>query len=118
MKERLFTIYAIRNKVNGKIYIGRTEQSVRERVLLHLYALKKCRHNSKTLQYDYKKYGKEAFEFYEIEDNVSFDNRDRKSFYMDLYRSCNEKYGYNCQDQHSKAKEDFEIIHGRPEIPE
>ena len=61
--ERVFTIYAIRNKINGKIYIGRTEISVRERVLLHLQALNGNRHNSPTLQEDFNKYGKEVFEF-------------------------------------------------------
>lgn len=118
MNDRIFTIYAIRNKVNGKVYIGRTETTVRERILLHLQALKKDRHNSPTLQEDFKKYGKEAFEFYEIEDNITFDNRDKEAFYMDLYRSCNEKYGYNCKDHHNKTKEDFEIIKGRPIIPD
>ena len=36
---------------------------------------------------------------------------------MDLYRSCNENYGYNSKDHHNKTKNDFEIIKGKPVIP-
>ena len=117
MNERFFTIYAMRCKENGKIYIGRTETTVRERILLHLQALKRGKHNSPTLQEDFNKYGKEAFEYYEIENNICFENREKESYYMDLYRTCNPQYGYNCKDHHNKVQDDFDIIHGKPVIP-
>lgn len=116
MIERIFTIYAIRNKVNGKIYVGRTSQTVRERAILHFRALKNGKHNSPTMQDDYNKYGKDVFEVYEIEKGVPWDS-DREYFYMDLYRSCNKDYGYNAKDPHHKTALDFEIFEGRPAIP-
>ncbi len=116
MDDRAFTIYAIRCKENKKIYIGRTEQTTRERIIIHLRALRKNKHTNKIMQEDFNKYGENSFEFYELETGISFNNRDKEIDYMDLYKTCNEKYGYNTKDQHHR-KGTFEIIKGKPEIP-
>lgn len=116
MYERLFTIYAIRNTINGKIYIGRTSQTVRERAILHFRALKNGKHNSPSMQADYNKYGMEVFQVYEIEKDVPW-NSDKEYYYMDLYRTCNKEYGYNEKDPHHKTAMDFEIIEGKPVVP-
>lgn len=59
-------IYFIANKVNGKQYIGQTED-FKTRQKQHLEALRKGIHHSNKLQRAYDKYGEDAFEFrYEI----------------------------------------------------
>lgn len=116
MSDRIFTIYAIRCKENKKIYIGRTEKTVRERIILHLRSLKKNKHTNKAMQEDFNIFGEGAFEFYELETGITFENREKEADYMDLYKSCDEKYGYNTKDQHHR-KMVFEIIKGKPDMP-
>lgn len=59
-------IYFITNKVNGKQYIGQTED-FKTRQKRHLEDLRKGIHHSSKLQAAYDEYGEDAFEFkYEI----------------------------------------------------
>lgn len=55
-------IYQIRNKVNGKIYIG-SAKSILKRAKQHLYMLVRGRHHNRYLQYAFWKYGIDSFEF-------------------------------------------------------
>ena len=64
---------------------------------------------------DYKKYGEDNFQCFELETNLTFENRNKECFYMDKYKTCNSKYGYNTRDNHSRAKGTIEIIKGLPE---
>lgn len=77
-------IYAIRNKVNGKRYIGSTN-NFRRRWGMHEYALKKGNHYNGHLQRAWNKYGKESFVF-EIVEEVEGNNRallDHEQAYLD-----------------------------------
>jgi len=55
-------IYAIRNVVNGKVYVG-SAVSIHSRWSNHRARLSKNNHHSKKLQNAWNKYGQEAFEF-------------------------------------------------------
>lgn len=112
-----YTIYAIRCKETKRIYIGRTRQPTEERVKAHLTLLRGKKHTSKLMQEDYNKYGEDSFEYYELETNVTFQNRSKEWFYMDKYKTCNPKYGYNRQDNHNRAKGCIKKINGIPEMP-
>lgn len=69
-----YTIYAIKNKKNGKEYIGVTERYT-SRVRAHKWALKSNKHESSKLQEDYNKMGQDAFEYTRLE-VVHFDKRE------------------------------------------
>ena len=113
--EYAYTIYAIRCKTNGRMYIGRTRQLLEERVKAHLTLLRAGKHTNKLMQEDYKKYGEDNFQCYELETGLTFEDRNKECFYMDKYKTCNSKYGYNTRDNHSRAKGTIEIIKGLPE---
>jgi len=56
-------VYQIKNKVNGKKYIGSTSISFNKRWVSHICDLNKNRHRSDILQKAYNKYGKDNFDF-------------------------------------------------------
>lgn len=116
MIDDVYKIYAIRCKENKKMYIGRTKQEIEERIKAHLQLLRRCKHSSKLMQEDFNKFGEDSFEFYELESGLTFQDRDREHFFMDMYKSCNSEYGYNVRDQHSRKKK-IKIIKGHPEAP-
>lgn len=113
--EYAYTIYAIRCKTNGRMYIGRTRQLLEERVKAHLTLLRSGKHTNKLMQEDYKKYGEDNFQCYELETGLTFEDRNKECFYMDKYKTCNNKYGYNTRDNHNRAKGIIEIIKRLPE---
>lgn len=61
-KENYGGIYAIRNLINGKKYIGQTID-FENREKLHFSYLKNGTHDNPHLQYSYNKYGQNNFEF-------------------------------------------------------
>ncbi len=54
-------IYLIRNKINGKMYVGQTERSLAERWLEHIHSAAKY-----PLYHAFRKYGVENFELVQI----------------------------------------------------
>ena len=90
--DKMFTIYAIRCKGNGKLYIGRT-CNLDSRIQTHFCELKSGRHNSKTMVEDFKKYGREHFEVYILEENIPYKERFKEYEYMRTYNSFDENYG-------------------------
>jgi len=87
-------IYAIINKVNGKMYIG-SSINLRKRKSTHFNNLKNNRHGNNYLQRSYNKYGKNNF----ILKTLLFCDKEDLLFYeqraIDVYNVCNDKYGYN-----------------------
>lgn len=78
-------IYAIRNKVNGKKYIGRSTD-VEGRWSNHKRELKRDDHKNDHLQNAWKKYGEENFTFELIEEVNKEDLRKREQEFLDNYR--------------------------------
>lgn len=58
-----YGIYGIRNKINNKIYVGKTMQSFGDRWDCHKAQLKGGYHDNPHLQRSWNKYGEENFEF-------------------------------------------------------
>lgn len=112
-----YTVYAIRCRKTKRMYIGRTKQMTEERVKAHLTLLRSNKHTSKLMQEDYNQYGEDTFEYYELEKGVTFQDRNKECFYMDRYKTCDPKYGYNRQDNHNRAKGCIKKVKGMPEIP-
>ena len=88
-------VYAIRNLINGKVYIGSTTDSFRNRWNNHKKRLKKGTHYNKHLQSAYNKYGKDNLVFQIIEITQPENAVEREGYYIKFYNSLNPKYGYN-----------------------
>lgn len=86
-------VYIITNSINGKVYIGQTIQSLKDRWYGH------CRINCSKNEADMRikrailKYGKENFNIRELERCRVEDLDEREIYYIDLYNSFNN--GYN-----------------------
>lgn len=87
-------IYSIRNKIDGKLYIG-SAYNFRTRFAQHLSSLRNNKHHSITLQRAWDKHGENSFVF----EKLLVCEKDMVIFYeqkvMDLYDSSNPKHGYN-----------------------
>lgn len=90
-------VYAIRNLVNGKMYIGSTINPFNKRWQCHRKRLRKGIHHSSHLQASWNKYGEKNFSFEIIEVTSPELCREREGFYIDLYKTLNPKYGYNVE---------------------
>lgn len=91
-------VYAIRNIVNGKVYIGSTTNSFRERWRTHRKKLKGNKHPNNYLQNSWNKYGKDCFIFEILEITEPENCLKREGYYIKLYKALNRQYGYNVQD--------------------
>lgn len=86
-------IYQIKNKINGKIYIGSAVNFDR-RKYHHIYLLNKNIHRNLKLQNSWNKHGEDNFEFYILEKVIEKENLFcREQHWMDLL-GCVEN-GYN-----------------------
>ena len=96
----MFTIYAIQNKVNKKIYVGKTENP-QTRLQKHLSDLKNGRHIIEDMQEDFNRFG-DVFELFILEENVCYRDRHIEYKYMKKYRTCEREFGYNYKDHLAK----------------
>ncbi len=125
--DRPASVYAIRNKVTGRIYIG-SSVNAKTRVQTHFSQLK---HESKRKsggfgivvssftqwQLDFNKYGFDSFEWYILEENIPPDKRaEREEYYIKLYRATEKEYGYNHRELVGAAY-DKHFKTGMPPLP-
>lgn len=86
-------IYAIRNKLNGKIYIG-SSKDIARRQKQHYQLLTRNKHHSYKLQADWNKYGEDAFELFVVEEILDRELLEQiEQNYLDNYKVCSK--GYN-----------------------
>lgn len=92
--QRKYLIYIIRNKINDKVYIGQTCNSIRERFLQHTKPSVVKKRGTYKLYNAISKYGKENFYYELLEENIDSDDADNKEiYYIDKYDSY--ENGYN-----------------------
>ncbi len=89
-------IYVIKNKVNGKFYIGSSDD-IRHRWYEHSYKLRKNKHNNPHFQNAWNKYGESNFEFLIVEKCNKDDLLTREQYYINKLQPFKEK-GYNICD--------------------
>lgn len=111
--DKLHTIYAIRCKSNGKVYIGRTTR-LDERIKIHFTELKSGRHKIKSLLEDFNKYGRDNFEVYVLEKDIPYSERYKEYEYMKMYNSFDIEYGYNFGDRGKKTTSTIDYIYQLP----
>lgn len=88
-------VYAIRNVVNGKTYVGSAAKCIGHRWDTHKSDLRKGKHHSQRLQRAWNKYGESSFAFIVLELCDSLSCIKREQFYIDSMKSCDCQFGYN-----------------------
>lgn len=90
-------IYKFKNKINNKIYIGQTTNSVRTRVMEHMTSSRPWTKARKGyFQRAPHKYGFENFEFTILEQCQNSEDLDiREVYWIGYYKSDDKVYGYN-----------------------
>lgn len=106
-------IYAIKNKINGKMYIGQTG-NLTNRFYRHKYKLNKKQHTCSHLQNSWNMYGEEAFEFKILESDILDEMlTKREQHFIETFKTNNKKFGYNTRiasDSNRGIKYSPEII--------
>ena len=92
-------IYCIQNVLDGKVYIGKSN-NIERRLADHRRALLKSKTKdcNRNLYSAVQEWGIENFSFEALEVHESLDEdylADRELFYMDCYRACDKEFGYN-----------------------
>ncbi len=104
-------IYCIKNKINSKIYVGKTK-NLYGRKYQHIGQLKNGKHANKHLQFAFNKYGIDNFVF-EIIELCELENLGIREFYwMDYYESHKRDKGYNIEilDENGISIRSYESI--------
>jgi group I intron endonuclease len=86
-------IYCIRNKINNKIYIGKTN-NFDKRIKKHIQTLNKNKHHNKYLQNAWNKYESVNFDFFILVNNITSQKVNNIEYlYILLFESNNKNYG-------------------------
>ena len=93
-KNNTIGIYCIENTINNKKYIGQSVE-IENRWSKHRSELNKNKHDNDYLQKSWNKYGEKNFKFYVLECCNKEQLDERECYYIDLYNTLNENYGYN-----------------------
>ena len=95
LKQRIMIgIYSIKNIVNGKVYIG-SSNNIQKRFRKHKTELNTKTHSNKYLERAYEKYGKDNFEFIILEECSLQELIEKEISYIKKYNSLNTLKGYN-----------------------
>lgn len=90
-------IYAIRNKITGKAYIGQTAMNFGDRRDCNFAKLRHNKHDNHNLQEDFNKYGENNYEFVVLEELFDCSSIDeREKFWISRYKE--EKLSYNISE--------------------
>lgn len=98
-------VYAIRNNINGKLYIG-SSLNLRKRRNDHFHLLRINKHFNSHLQSSWDKYGAISFEFIVLECCNEQVLIAKENAWMDNYKTRQKEYGYNSKDATQKLVTD------------
>ena len=92
---RLTGVYIIRNKRNGKLYVGSAAKSFQTRWTYHRRDLRSGKHHSNHVQRAFNKDGEECFEFKVVLVCAPSDCVMYEQIVIDNCKSANDRFGYN-----------------------
>ena len=93
--KKICGVYSIVNVINGKIYVG-SSNDIFTRFRGHKNNLKKGKHENEHLQYSYNKYGKDSFTYNILEIVNDIENlRKNEIKWIETLNTLNKEYGYN-----------------------
>jgi group I intron endonuclease len=87
-------VYAIRNLVTGKVYVG-SSIKVKERFATHKRSLGRGHHGNEYLQRAWNKYGASGFVFEILERCAASVRLEREQYWINKLKADDESYGYN-----------------------
>ena len=96
-------IYTIINLLDGKIYVGYTN-NFNKRVTKHITSLKNNSHVNIHLQSAWNKYGKEAFKFEILEECEKQFLASQEHYWATMLNVHDDEYGYNMKPTHPEKK--------------
>lgn len=94
-KSKISGIYAIKNKINGKRYVGSSISVHYRWGQQHRPELRKQKHRNRHLQRAWNKYGEDAFEFEVIEACEVEHLVEREGWWIEHTQSWDRNHGYN-----------------------
>ncbi len=87
-----FEIYAMVNKINGKVYVGQTRQGIKKRIKQHFTPKDAC----PLLRRAVEKYGKDVFSIIKLDCAKTAEEANKKEMmWIKLHDSANPEHGYN-----------------------
>jgi len=104
-------IYAIKNKINGKKYIGQTTRPLYKRIYEYKAAFNHSKFYNEYLLSSFKKYGWDNFEFSVIDTATNIIELNEKEIkYIRDYNSNNKEFGYNIEIGGRNSIPDMETL--------
>ena len=103
-------IYQITNKINNKIYVGKTLRTIEERWKEHCKEFNKPRNEKRPLYDAMQKYGIVNFSIEPLEEVTVFNINEKEQYWIELLGSF--KYGYNAtKGGDGKHYADYDLIY-------
>lgn len=88
-------IYIIRNEINNKVYIGKSE-NLKQRIKRHITTLFNGTNRNKHLQAAFEKYGSENFDVSLLQIlNKDDDINEREKYWINYFNATDKRFGYN-----------------------
>lgn len=110
-------VYCCKNALNGKVYVGETKRTLRERWLEHAYVAEErtARDIKMAICNAIKKYGQENFSVYILEENLPDDDvrKEREKYWIERLNSFVDSSGSCGYNMTTGGRKDSKVAHSR-----